>query len=390
MPSIPNYALDQTEEADLNKVKRALNNLNVINDRHLTNKPLTDPTEGKADEYLTTVTREINDVNSAIGTLTDALYLDRELITFETFKVDNIGAVKENFKRTIKGSASIVLTIKTITKQLEALRPNFAFVELSTYTSFKVAFEELNTTIEAFTKVSTEIVAFLANNGLMNTKGFELAQKEIMEEQIVKPKKGSIKKGKTTLIPTGNYADPEFVPKITDAVVIAKIEELKKKDNYNSRYNDPRSKEYIDPNDQSNEARIARDNLEKYYLNTALLETGVGDILEPSKYETEFDITEGRDDKDTNRRLKTLVMLNNKIKLVSDPVAKQLKAILNAFIELQGVYYSLITNFNEARQQSITPAQKDVISGGNYGGRLSHPSAREMASYRRSGLPEYI
>ena len=131
-------------------------------------------------------------------------------------------------------------------------------------------------------------------------------------------------------------------------------------------------------------------SLEKYYLNTALVETGVGDILEPSKYDTEFDITEGRDEKDTNRRLKTLVTLNNKIKLVSDPVAKQLKAVLNAFIELQGVYYSLITNFNEARQQSITPAQKDVISGGNYGGRLSHPSAREMASYRRSGLPEYI
>lgn len=389
MPSIPSYALDQTEEADLNKVKRALNNLNVINDRHLTTKPLTDPTEGKADVYLTTITREINDVNSAIGTLTDALYLDRELITFETFKVDNIGAVKENFKRTIKGSASIVLTIKTITKQLESLRPNFAFVELSTYTAFKIAFEELNTIIEAFTKVSTEIVEFLANNGLMNTKGFELAQKEIMEEVKVPPKKGSVRKGLTKLIPTGNYADPEFVPKITDAVVMAKIEELKKKDNYNSRYNDPRSKEYIDPNDQSSEARIKRDNLEKHYLNTALLETGVGDILEPSKYDTEFDITEGRDDKDTNRRLKTLVTLNNKIKLVSDPVAKQLKAILNAFIELQGVYYSLITNFNEARQQSITPAQKDAISGGNYSG-LSHPSAREMASYRRSGLPEYI
>ena len=105
MPSIPSYALDQTEEADLNKVKRAINNLNVINDRHLTHKPLTDPTEGKADVYLTTITREINDVNSAIGTLTDALYLDRELITFETFKVDNIGAVKENFKRTIKVSS---------------------------------------------------------------------------------------------------------------------------------------------------------------------------------------------------------------------------------------------------------------------------------------------
>lgn len=386
MPSIPAYGLEETNEAQLNKVKRALNGLNVINAQHLTDKPLSDPTEGKADTYLITITREINDVNSAIGTLTDALFLDRQLITFETFKVDNIGAVKENFKRTIKGSASIVLTIKTITKQLEALRPNFAFVTLSTYTGFKTAFEELNATIEAFTKASTEMVEFLANNGLMNTKGYELMQSEIFEEQ-------KTKKGKIKFIPTGKYNDPEFKPKITDAIVMAKMEELKQKDNYDQRYNNPKSKEYIDPNDQSDEARLKRDNLEKYYLNTALVESGVGDVLEPAIYETEFDLVDGRTDKDAERRLKTIVKLNDKIKFVSDPVAKQLKAILNAFIELQGVYYSLITNFNEARQQSITPAQKDVISGGNYGGNysgLSHPSAREMASYRRSGLPEYI
>jgi len=386
MPSIPNYALEETEEAQLNKVKRAMNNLNTINAQHLTEKPLSDPTQGKADDYLTTITREIQDVNSAIGTLTDALYLDRELITFETFKVDNVGAVKENFKRTIKGSSSVVLTIKTITKQLETLRPNFQFVTLSTYTDFKTAFQELSNIIEAFTKVSTEIVEFLANNGLMNTKGYELFQTEKMIEQ-----KG--KKGKTKLIPSGEMNDPEFKPKITDAIVMAKIEELKKKDNYDQRFNNPKSKEYIDPNDQSDETRIKRDSLEKYYLNTALTETGVGDVLEPSKYETEFDVIEGRTDKDAERRVKTLVILNDKIKLVSDPVAKQLKAIISSFMDLQNTYFSLVTNFNEARQQTITPAQKDAISGGNYygaGNYLSHPSAREMAAYRRSGLPEYI
>lgn len=384
MPSIPSYGLDETIEAELNKVKRALNGLNVINAQHLTDKPVSDPTEGGADTYLITITREVNDVNSAIGTLTDALYLDRELITFETFKVDNIGAVKENFKRTIKGSASIVSTIKTINKQLEALRPNFSYVKLSTYTDFKTSFEELNATIEAFTKTSTDIVDFLANNGLMNTKGYELMQTEIMEEQPIKGKKG-----KTKLIPTGTYGDPQFKPKITDAIVMAKVEELKKKDNFNFRFNNPKSKEYIDPNDLSDEARIKRDNLDKYYFNTALIETGVGDVLEPSIYDTDFDITEGRDDKDAERRLKTISKLNDKIKLVSDPVAKQLQAIIASFIVLQGTYFSLITNFNEVRQQSLAPAQRESMSGGNYSG-LSHPSAKEMANYKRSGLPEYI
>ena len=384
MPSIPSYGLDETIEAELNKVKRALNGLNVINAQHLTDKPVSDPTEGGADTYLITITREVNDVISAIGTLTDALYLDRELITFETFKVDNIGAVKENFKRTIKGSASIVATIKTINKQLEALRPNFSYVKLSTYTDFKTSFEELNATIEAFTKTSTDIVDFLANNGLMNTKGYELTQTEIMEEQPIKGKKG-----KTKLIPTGTYGDPQFKPKITDAIVAAKIEELKKKDNFNYRFNNPKSKEYIDPNDLSDEARIKRDNLDKYYFNTALIETGVGDVLEPSIYDTDFDITEGRDDKDAERRLKTISKLNDKIKLVSDPVAKQLQAIIASFIVLQGTYFSLITNFNEVRQQSLAPSQRESMSGGNYSG-LSHPSAKEMANYKRSGLPEYI
>jgi hypothetical protein len=388
MPQIPAYSLEETEEAQLNKVKRAMNNLNTINAQHLTDKPLSDPTQGKADDYLTTITREIQDVNSAVGTLTDALYLDRELITFETFKVDNVGAVKENFKRTIKGSSSIVLTIKTITRQLDELRPNFQFVTLSTYTDFKTAFEELSNSLEAFTKVSTEIIEFLANNGLMNTKGYELFQTEKMLVQKVPGKKG-----KTKLIPSGDMNDPEFKPKITDAVVQAKIDELKKKDNYDQRFNNPRSKEYIDPNDQSDEARIKRDSLETYYLNTALVETGVGDVLEPSKYETEYDITEGRSDMDAARRLKTITILNDKIKLVSDPVAKQLKAIISSFMDLQNTYFGLVTNFNEARQQSITPAQKDAVSGGNYygaGNYLSHPSAREMAAYRRSGLPEYI
>jgi hypothetical protein len=205
-----------------------------------------------------------------------------------------------------------------------------------------------------------------------------------MEEQPIKGKKG-----KTKLIPTGTYGDPQFKPKITDAIVMAKVEELKKKDNFNFRFNNPKSKEYIDPNDLSDEARIKRDNLDKYYFNTALIETGVGDVLEPSIYDTDFDITEGRDDKDAERRLKTISKLNDKIKLVSDPVAKQLQAIIASFIVLQGTYFSLITNFNEVRQQSLAPSQRESMSGGNYSG-LSHPSAREMANYKRSGLPEYI
>ena len=392
MPSIPSYAIDETTEAELNKVKRALNKMNVINAAHLTDKPLQDPTNGKADDNLLIITRELLELNIALGTLTDALYLDRELITFETFKTENFTNVKENFKRTIKGAAALVGTMKTITKQLNTLAPNFIFVTLSTYTDFRTMFNELANTAENFNKTATDIIQYFVNDGLMKTKGYEKFQVEIMEEQIVKPKKGSTKKGTTKLIPTGTYGDPEWKPRITDAMVIAKIEELKKKDNYDQRFNNPKSKEYLDPTSPDPDVKIKLDNLEKYYLNTALIETGVGDILEPSQYDTEFDITEGREEKDQKRRVKTLEKLNDKIKLVSEPVAKQLMSIIEAFKVLSLTYEGVIKNFNEARVQTTAPA----VTGGGYAYQhsvthgLAHPSHKEMQRYKRSGGGEYM
>lgn len=392
MPSIPSYAIDETTEAELNKVKRALNKMNVINAAHLTDKPLQDPTNGKADDNVLIITRELLELNIALGTLTDALYLDRELITFETFKIENFTNVKENFKRTIKGAAALVGNMKTINNQLNALAPNFIFVTLSTYTDFRVAFNELATTAEKFNKTATDIIQYFVNDGLMKTKGYEKFQVEIMEEQKVKGKKGSIKKGTTKLIPTGTYADPEWKPRITDAMVLAKIEELKKTDNYDQRFNNPKSKEYLDPTSPDPDVKIKLDNLEKYYLNTALVETGVGDILEPSQYNTEFDVVEGRDEKDQQRRVKTLEKLNDKIKLVSDPVAKQLMSIIEAFKVLSLTYEGIVKNFNEARVQSTAPA----VTGGGYTSQhvlthgLAHPSHKELQRYKRSGGGEYM
>lgn len=387
MPSIPSYAIDETSEAELNKVKRALNKMNVINAEHLTDKPLQDPTNGKADDNLLIITRELLELNIALGTLTDALYLDRELITFETFKIENFTNVKENFKRTIKGAAALVGTMKTINNQLNALAPNFIFVALKTYTDFRVAFNELAQTAENFNKTATDIIQYFVNDGLMKTKGYEKFQVEIMEEQKVKGKKG-----KTKLIPTGTYGDPEWKPRITDAMVITKIEELKQKDNYDQRFNNPKSKEYLDPTSPDPDVKVKLDNLEKYYLNTALIETGVGDILDPSQYNTEFDITEGRDEKDQKRRVNTLEKLNDKIKLVSDPVAKQLISIIEAFKVLSLTYEGVIKNFNEARVQSTAPA----VIGGGYAYQhslthgLAHPSHKELQRYKRSGGGEYM
>jgi hypothetical protein len=69
-------------------------------------------------------------------------------------------------------------------------------------------------------------------------------------------------------------------------------------------------------------------------------------------------------------------------------------SIYSAFTLLRQVYEALIMNFNETRVQ-VMPESMDTQSTGTgagtmEGGRLAHPSRREMALYYGSGLPKYI
>lgn len=387
MPSIPQYNIDEVDMSELNRIKRALINASSTNMLKLTNKPDTDPTDGGADSDLRKITQEIYKVVSSLEVFTDALQMDREVLTFETFKLENITNVKENFKRSVKSAVTIASSMKDITRQLQDLAPNFNYVMLSSVTDFKEAFTELLVGYEKYVKTASDIIKYLVGDGLMQSKGYELMQVEKMIPQ-------KTKKGKVKMIPSGEFEEPQFKPKITDAIVMAKMEELKLKDNYEYRFNNPKSKEYIDPADTSPETQIKRDNLEKYYLNTALIEAGVGDVLDPAVYETTFDIKENRADSDAQRRVKTLELLNSEIKKINDPVAKQMTSIYSAFTALRQIYEALIMNFNEARVQvmleSVDTQSTGTGAGTMEGGRLTHPSRREMAMYYASGLPKYI
>ena len=65
-----------------------------------------------------------------------------------------------------------------------------------------------------------------------------------------------------------------------------------------------------------------------------------------------------------------------------------MKAIFVAFEKLRLIYEGLVLNFNETRTQ-VMPENAQA-TGTMEGGRLSHPSRREMAMYYGSGLPKYI
>lgn len=380
MPSIPQYNIGEVDLAQLNIIKRALMNASDTNYLKLTNKPDTDPTNGQADADLLKITEEIYSLNTTLDTFTDGLKLDREVLTFETFKLENLSNVKENFKRSIKASNVIVGSINQITRQLEDLAPNFNYVLLSTVTDFKEAFTELLIGYEDFSKTAKDITDFLIRDGLMNTKGYE---KFLVE----KTRKRKGKKGQVIEEGTGEFEEV-FKPTITPQTVDSAVIEILSRNKFYTRYRNPETQSDLDEsNAPLDDVRIKLDRIEAKAIQQALVETGADEVSSPSTYEQVFDIKD-RGDSDASRRVKTLELLNTEIQKINDPVAKTMKAIFVAFEKLRLIYEGLVLNFNETRTQ-VMP-ENETATGTMEGGRLSHPSRREMAQYLASGLPKYV
>ena len=382
MPSVPKYAIDEVDMSELNKIKRALMNASSTNMLKLTNKPDVDPTNGEADADLGKITQDIYKVVSSLEVFNDSLQMDREVLTFETFKLENITNVKENFKRNVKQSVSLASSMKDITRQLQELAPNFNYVSLSTITDFKEAFNELSAGYLVFSKTAKDITKFLIDDGLMNTKGYEQFSVEIK-----KKRKG--KKGQIIEEGTGEFEDV-FKPTITPQTVDDAVKEILSRNKFYTRYRNPETQEDLDEsNPPLDDVRIKLDRIEVKAIDQALVETGASQVSNPSTYEQTFEI-KNRADADAKRRVETLELLNNEIKKINDPVAKNLNTIYSAFTLLRRVYETLVMNFNEARVQVMPESVEATGTGTMEGGRLTHPSRREMAMYYGSGLPKYI
>ena len=386
MPSIPSYAIDEVDMSELNRIKRALMNASSSNMLKLTNKPDVDPTNGEADADLRKITEEIYKVVSSLEVFNDGLQMDREVLTFETFKLENITNVKENFKRNVKHAVTLASNMKDITRNLQELAPNFNYVSLSTVTDFKEAFNELSAGYLEFIKTAQDITKFFIDDGLMNTKGYE-------QFSVEKKKKRKGKKGQIIEEGTGEFEDV-FKPTITPQVVDDAVKEILSRNKFYTRYRNPETQEDLDKsNPPLDDIRIKLDRIETKAIDQALIETGADQVSNPSTYEQVFE-TKNRGDADAQRRLDTLDLLNREIKLINDPVAKQMTSIYSAFTALRQIYEALIMNFNEARVQ-VMPESVDTQSTGTgagtmEGGRLAHPSRKELAMYYASGLPKYI
>ena len=382
MPSVPKYAIDEVDMSELNRIKRALINASSTNMLKLTNKPDVDPTNGEADADLRKITQEIYKVVSSLEVFNDGLQMDREVLTFETFKLENITNVKENFKRNVKQSVSLASSMKDITRQLQELALNFNYVSLSTITDFKEAFNELSAGYLVFSKTAKDITKFLIDDGLMNTKGYE-------QFSVEKMKKRRGKKGQIIEEGTGEFEDV-FKPTITPQTVDDAVKEILSRNKFYTRYRNPETQEDLDEsNPPLDDVRIKLDRIETKAIDQALIETGASQVSNPSNYEQTFEI-KNRGDADAQRRVETLELLNNEIKKINDPVAKNLNTIYSAFTLLRRVYETLVMNFNEARVQTMPENTQATGTGTMEGGRLAHPSRREMAMYYGSGLPKYI
>jgi len=365
MPGIPNYGLDYVDMSELNKIKREMYISQTSNFRNLTEKPLTDPTKGKADSDLMSIIEQIMLVTGSLETLTGALKIDRDSLSLEAFKVSDLANIKTTFKQNLANVSSITGRIERINRSLERLRPNFNFVRLKTMVDFKT---KMDLAIEAFSEFSStteDIIDFLTEDGLLLSKGYE----KVNNPQPPIP-------GQEGMPP---ITIPGYRAKVLDEDIQAKIRALKFEDDF----------DVLEPGLSQEE----KDRYEVYYINTALRLLRMED-REPTQ--KEFDIDLNVAEREDDRSFRLLNALNNKVKQINEPFVKVLDGIFIAISDFLEIGTSLTQSFNENREQDVASntasAVRPIITDNlnMEGGRLSHPSSREMAKYYESGSSRYM
>lgn len=365
MPGIPNYALDYVDMSELNKIKREMYISQTSNFKNLTERPLTDPTKGKSDSDLVSIIEQIMLVTTSLETLTGSLKVDRDSLSLEAFRLSDLVNIKTTFKQNLSSVSSITGRIERINRSLEKLRPNFNFVKLKTMIDFKT---KMDLAIEAFAEFSTiteDIIDFLTEDGLLLSKGYE----KVNNPQPPIP-------GQEGMPPV---TIPGYRAKVLDEDIQAKIRALKFEDDFDT----------IEPGLSQEE----KDRYDVYYINTALRQLNMEDRDPTQK---EFDIDYNVAEREDDRGFRIFNALNNKVKKINEPFVKLLEGMFIAISDFLEIGQSLTQGFNEIRTQDVSTstasAVRPIITDNLNieGGRLTHPSSREMARYYESGAPKYM
>jgi hypothetical protein len=211
-----------------------------------------------------------------------------------------------------------------------------------------------------FYRIVREILNYLHNDGLLQSKGYN----------------------PSTVLPGA-------VKKVTEADVEEMMDRLREDEIRNGTLFEG---EYIPEELDDEEFQSYEDAFRRNAM--FLLDEPDTTIYPDEEIETEIDFSLQTD---APKMLYKMSKINDQIKKINEPFKEVLTSFYEQFIQLTDLAESLIRNFNEARSQRAVsagpsfnfPSDDSALEGGQFG-RLSHPSAREMAFYKKAGLPRFM
>lgn len=139
MPSIPLYGFDELEQSILNNAKRRVVGLMDVSQEQLTEKPETDPTNGKQDTFVEQLTDEvyntIKDIEILDSYISDTSSIEELRLTTDR-QPDTLRTLRPELKKGASQIASVNNALRKINATYDKLRPNMIYTDLKTFTGF--------------------------------------------------------------------------------------------------------------------------------------------------------------------------------------------------------------------------------------------------------------
>jgi hypothetical protein len=137
MPSIPLYGFDELEPSILNNAKRRVVGLLDVSQEQLTEKPETDPTNGKQNTFVEKLTEEIYTIIKDIEVMDTYISDTTSISELKLFNNKaSLNALRAELKKSASQIASVNNGLRKINATYEKLRPNMVYTELKTFIGF--------------------------------------------------------------------------------------------------------------------------------------------------------------------------------------------------------------------------------------------------------------
>jgi len=412
MPTLYPYATDYVDGTIFDNIQRRIAHTENAGSYRLTEYPIEDKTNGKADTYIEGLTENLFSLNTSINQYTDMLKTDRDLLTYETTKMENISALKQNVKQNIKNIYVIDGELSKFERKLKVLREYIPYVSLTNFLDFRTIYDTYLTSVVDLVAVGTDLMDFLIEDGLIKTKGYSEVfidttgvneedetpyYRRKITDKMLKKKMGEIAK-RPDFVWSMEYDDEELDAEANRVNLINQaLEELGEKDYF---YN-PNQKEFEDEDydlwydrmtNIFNEKRFIKQTqqaLKKERQSQANRQADLGidpiydvnypdyvpfvpddisydeegnpaEILEPEQPTIQINTNLNTEDKEMEEifneekeMLRGIKLISNLLKKINEPFAKLWTKMTNVVMSIDETMMYILNNFNVYRQQKL-------------------------------------